>query len=260
MKLKVYIANAFTSERFGGNPAAIVPLHEWLDDALMLQIAAQNNLSETAFIVPGKGDYEIRWFTPTVEVSLCGHATLAAAHIFFEHLGYQRDLLVFHSKSGPLKVSRKNGHITLDFPAKPPTKISNDELIEKALGIKPESVYSSAFDYMVVLAGQSEIEALKPDFNLLKTHDSRGVIATAKGDQTDFVSRCFYPQSGINEDPVTGSAHVVMVPYWASVTGKNKFSAIQLSERRGYLDCELLGERVLMSGQAVTYLEGEFNL
>jgi PhzF family phenazine biosynthesis protein len=259
MKLKVYIANAFTDKKFGGNPAAIVPLKEWLDDSLMQQIAAQNNLSETAFTVPRGEDYEIRWFTPIVEVSLCGHATQAAAHVFFEHLDYPKDRIVFHSKSGPLQVSLNQGRITLDFPAKPPVKTLPDALIEKALGITAASFYTSEFDYMVVLGTQKQIEDLKPDFNLLKTHPSRGLIVTAKGDQVDFVSRCFYPQSGINEDPVTGSAHVVMVPYWAAVMGKNKFSAIQMSERRGNLDCELLGNRVLMTGQAVTYLEGEFN-
>jgi PhzF family phenazine biosynthesis protein len=259
MKLKVYIANAFTDQSFGGNPAAIVPLKEWLTDPLMQEIAGQNNLSETAFIVPQGDGFAIRWFTPTVEVDLCGHATLAAAHIFFKHLDYTRDRIDFHSKSGLLGVSRRNGQIVLDFPAKPPVKTSRDVLIEKALGIQAPSIYTSAFDYMVVLDSSSQVEALEPDFNLLKTHPSRGLIVTAKGDQTDFVSRCFYPQSGINEDPVTGSAHVVMVPYWAGVTGKNKLSAIQLSKRRGRLDCELVGDRVLISGQAVTYLEGDFN-
>jgi PhzF family phenazine biosynthesis protein len=258
MKLKVYIANAFSEKKFGGNPAAIVPLKEWLDDMLMQQIASQNNLSETAYIVPKGDDYEIRWFTPTVEVDLCGHATLASAHVLFQHLGYKRKQIIFHSKSGPLQITRKEGRITLDFPAREPVETENDELIEKALGIIPVSVHKSAFDYMVVLESQSEIEALKPDFNLLKKHPSRGLIATAKGDEVDFVSRCFYPQSGIDEDPVTGSAHVVMVPYWARQTGKNKFSAIQLSARRGYLDCELAGDRVLISGHADTYLEGEF--
>jgi PhzF family phenazine biosynthesis protein len=258
MKLKVYIANAFSDKQFGGNPAAIVPLKEWLSDILMQQIAAQNNLSETAYFVPKGDDYEIRWFTPVVEVSLCGHATLAAAHVLYEHLGYNRDQIIFNSQSGLLKITRKQGKIRLDFPAIETVETANDDLIEKALGIKPASVHKSAFDYMVVLKSQAEIEALKPDFGLLKKHTSRGLIVTARGDNVDFVSRCFYPQSGIDEDPVTGSAHVVMVPYWAKQTGKNKFTAIQLSARRGYLDCELAGDRVLMSGHAFTYLEGEF--
>ncbi len=258
MKLKVYIANAFSEKKFGGNPAAIVPLNEWLSDMLMQQIASQNNLSETAYFVPQGNDYGIRWFTPAVEVDLCGHATLASAHVLYEHLGYGRDQIIFHSKSGPLPVTRDNGKIRLDFPAKESKKITDDGLIERALGIKPKSVYKSLYDYMVVLGSQSDIESLKPDLALVKKLPARGLIVTAKGDEADFVSRCFFPQSGIDEDPVTGSAHVVMVPYWAKETGKNKLSAIQLSARRGYLDCELAGDRVLMSGHAHTYLEGEF--
>ncbi|HEY4936702.1 MAG TPA: PhzF family phenazine biosynthesis protein [Puia sp.] len=258
MKLKVYIANAFSEKKFGGNPAAVVPLNEWLSDMLMQQIAAQNNLAETAYIVPQGNDYAIRWFTPTVEVDLCGHATLASAHVMFVHLGYGRDQIIFHSKSGPLKVTRNLDRITLDFPANEPGKITDDGSIEKALGIKPWAVFKSLYDYMVVLENQSDIEALKPDLSLVKKLPARGLIVTAKGDKVDFVSRCFFPQSGIDEDPVTGSAHVVMVPYWAKQTGKNKLSAIQLSARKGYLDCELVGDRVLMSGHAHTYLEGDF--
>jgi PhzF family phenazine biosynthesis protein len=258
MKLKIYIANAFTAEKFGGNPAAVVPLNEWLSDGLMQQIAAQNNLAETAFIVSMSEDYCIRWFTPTVEVSLCGHATLASAHVLYKHLGYNRDPLIFHSKSGPLLVTRNLDKITLNFPADEPDKIPDVELIDKALGINPIAVFKSKFDYMVVLESQKDIESLKPDLALISKLSSRGLIVTAKGDKVDFVSRCFFPQSGIDEDPVTGSAHVVMVPYWARQTGKNKLSAIQLSARRGYLDCELTGDRVLISGHAHTYLEGDF--
>jgi PhzF family phenazine biosynthesis protein len=258
MKLKIYIANAFSAEKFGGNPAAVVPLNEWLSDGLMQQIAAQNNLAETAFIVSRNEDYCIRWFTPTVEVSLCGHATLASAHVLYKHLGYNRDPLIFHSKSGPLLVTRNLDKITLNFPADEPDKIPDVELIDKALGINPIAVFKSKFDYMVVLESQKDIESLKPDLALISKLSSRGLIVTAKGDKVDFVSRCFFPQSGIGEDPVTGSAHVVMVPYWARQTGKNKLSAIQLSARRGYLDCELAGDRVLISGHAHTYLEGDF--
>lgn len=257
MKLKVYIANAFSEKKFGGNPAAVVPLNEWLDDELMQQIAAQHNLSETAYIVPQGDDYGIRWFTPTVEVDLCGHATLASAYVLFEHLGYDRKQIVFHSKSGVLQVTRHSDRIRLDFPAKPPEETADDGLIGKALGIQPKSVHKSAFDYMAVMGSQADIEELRPDFTLIKNLPARGLIVTAPGDEVDFVSRCFYPQSGIDEDPVTGSAHVVMVPYWAKETGKNKLSAVQLSARKGYLDCELAGDRVLMTGQAHTYLEGD---
>jgi PhzF family phenazine biosynthesis protein len=257
MKLKVYVVNAFSEKQFGGNPAAVVQLNEWLSDELMQQIAAQNNLAETAYFVPQENDYSIRWFTPTVEVNLCGHATLASSFVMFNHLGYSRDRIIFHSKSGPLMVTRNNGMITLDFPADEPVETVDDGLIEKALEIKPKSVYDSRFDYMVVLGSQSDIEALKPDLSLIRKLPSRGLIVTAKGDKADFVSRCFFPQSGIDEDPVTGSAHCVLVPYWAKQTGKNRLSAIQLSARRGYLDCELSGDRVLMSGYANTYLEGD---
>jgi PhzF family phenazine biosynthesis protein len=258
MKLKVYIANAFSDKKFGGNPAAVVPLNEWLSDTLMQQIAAQNNLPETAYIIPRGNDYAIRWFTPVVEVELCGHATLASAFVLFEHLGYNRNQIVFHSESGPLRVTRNGSKITLDFPANEPEKIPDDRSIGKALGIEPIAVFKSRFDYMVVLKNQSDLERMKPDLVLVKKLSARGLIVTAKGDTVDFVSRCFYPQSGIDEDPVTGSAHTVMVPYWAKEMGKNKLSAIQLSARRGYLDCELAGDRVLMSGHAHTYLEGDF--
>ncbi len=259
MKGKVYIANAFSEKKFGGNPAAVVPLDAWLPDELMQQIAAQNNLAETAYHVPKGRDYDIRWFTPSVEVALCGHATLATAHVLFNHLNYGADQIVFHSKSGPLKVrGRKDGKITLDFPIDEPEKIADDGLIERALGIKPLGVYISKFDYMVVLNNQADIESLKPDLAQVSKLKSRGLIVTAPGTASDFVSRCFFPQSGIDEDPVTGSAHCVMVPYWAQQTGKSKLTAIQLSDRKGYLDCELSGDRVLMSGHAHTYLEGAF--
>jgi PhzF family phenazine biosynthesis protein len=259
MKGRVFVANAFSEQKFGGNPAAVVPLDEWLSNEMMQQIAAQNNLAETAFIIPEEDDYRIRWFTPAVEVALCGHATLASAHVMYKHLGYKREQIVFHSKSGPLLVtSRSDGKISLDFPANMPNETTDDGFIESALGIKPRAVYISQFDYMAVLGNQSEIEALKPDLALVKKLPARGLIATALGDEADFVSRCFFPQSGIDEDPVTGSAHCVMTPYWSGQTGKSKMSAIQLSARKGYLDCELAGDRVLMSGHAHTYLEGEF--
>ena len=225
----------------------------------MQLIAAQNNLAETAYLIPQGKDYGIRWFTPSVEVALCGHATLASAHILFSHLGYPSGQIVFHSQSGALRVTKRaDGQITLDFPAIRPELMNDDGSMEKALGVKPLSVYSSAFDYMVVLNNQAEIVSLKPDLGLVKKLSARGLIVTAPGVESDFVSRCFFPQSGIDEDPVTGSAHCVMVPYWAQRTGKNKLTAIQLSARRGYLDCELAEDRVLMSGHVHTYLEGEF--
>jgi len=258
MKLKMFVVNAFAETTFGGNPAAVVPLEQWLNDELLQQIAAQHNLAETAFIVPQDDDFEIRWLTPAVEVKLCGHATLASAHIYFDHLNYNKEKITFNSKSGPLHVTKRDdGKLTLDFPADKCIEISQTSEFEKALNIKPLAVYKSSFDYMVIANNQTEIENLSPDLNILKQLPSRGTIVTAKGDDADFVSRCFFPQSGIDEDPVTGSAHTAMVPYWANKFGKTKLSAIQLSKRKGYLDCELFGERVLMSGSANTYLEGE---
>jgi PhzF family phenazine biosynthesis protein len=257
MNLKIYIANAFSEKKFGGNPAAVVPLSDWLDDKLMQQIAAQNNLAETAYVKPDGKDYFIRWFTPTVEVDLCGHATLASAHIMFEHLGYDREHIVFNSKSGPLYVMRNQDKITLNFPADEPEETRDVGLITQALGRKPKAVFTSRFDYLVVLDGQSDIEGLNPDLSLVNKLKARGLIVTAKGDEADFVSRCFFPQSGINEDPATGSAHCVMTPYWAKQTGKKKMNAIQLSARRGWLECELAGDRVLISGYTNTYLAGE---
>jgi PhzF family phenazine biosynthesis protein len=255
--MKIFIVNAFTQTRFGGNPAVIVPLVEWLPDELMQAMASQHNLSETAYTIPQENGYAIRWFTPTVEVNLCGHATLAAAHVYFNHLGHSEGRIRFHSKSGPLNVmKRMDGKITLDFPANDPVEITGLPAIEQGLKVKPLAFYQSTFDYMAVLANQREVENLSPDFNLLSQVPGRGVIATAQGEDVDFVSRCFYPQSGIDEDPVTGSAHTVMVPFWAKKFGKKKLSAIQLSKRKGWLDCEWMEERVFMSGNAVTYMEG----
>ena len=261
MNLKVYVVNAFAETSFGGNPAAVICLDQWLDDDLMQQIAAQHNLAETAFIVPQADDFHIRWFTPAVEVALCGHATLASAHVFYHHLGYKKSKITFHSKSGPLHVSNTSeGKLTLDFPLDEPEEIAPCPEIEMGLKVKPLAVYKGSTDYLALLASQKEIEQLEPDFSILATLRSRGIIVTAKGDNTDFVSRCFFPQSGINEDPVTGSAHTVLTPFWAQKLGKKKMSAIQLSKRKGFLDCELNEERVLISGKALTYLEGEIFL
>ncbi len=259
MIVPIYQADAFTQHIFGGNPAAVCPLEEWLPDDLMQNIAVENNLAETAFIVREGNDYHIRWFTPTVEVNLCGHATLAAAHIFFNHLQYKQKEISFHSKSGLLKVmQQKNGQLTLDFPRDHFEKAAHiPPAIGQALKIAVTEVYKGRFDYMVVTNSQQTVEKLQPDFKTLATIKSRGVLVTAPGKESDFVSRCFFPQSGIDEDPVTGSAHTLLTPYWAGVLGKNRLTAIQLSARKGYLDCELSGNRVLMSGYAVTYMKGE---
>ena len=259
MTIPVYQADAFTETAFASNSAMVCPWKDWLPDALMQNIALENNLAETAFIVRENNGYHIRWFTPTVEVDLCGHATLAAAHIFFDHLQHTEKEISFHSKSGLLKVrQQKNGQLTLDFPRDHFEKTTDiPPAIGEGLKIAVTEVYKGRFDYMVVADSQQTIENLQPDFKTLATIKSRGVLVTARGNEADFVSRCFFPQSGIDEDPVTGSAHTLLTPYWAGVLGKNRLTAIQLSARKGYLDCELSGDRVLMSGYAVTYMKGE---
>lgn len=258
----VYKVDAFTSQLFGGNPAAVCPLETWLPEHTMQQLAAENNISETAFIVLENNRYYIRWFTPATEVKLCGHATLAASHIIFSELKHAESIIHFDCLSGPLTVTKTgDGKLTLDFPANPPQPVTADEIPEglfEGLSIENGLVFNTSFDYMVVLPSQKIIEELNPDFKTLAKVKARGVIATAKGDVSDFVSRCFYPQSGIDEDPVTGSAHTIMVPFWANALNKNILSAIQISKRKGVLDCELKGDRVLMSGTAVTYLKGEY--
>jgi PhzF family phenazine biosynthesis protein len=260
MKLPVYIVNAFTKDMFGGNPAAVCLLQEWLPERTMHSLAAQNNLSETAFIIEEDDHFRIRWFTPAKEVELCGHATLASAHIFYTEIAHTKSEIWFESASGLLKVSSKDaGTYTLDFPANSPEAVSEIPAdLFKGLGIDDAPVYKSSFDYMVILPSQQSIEILKPDFLTLTRIKARGVIATARGNEADFVSRCFYPQSGIDEDPVTGSAHTVMTPYWANELGKTALQAIQLSKRKGNVECELRGNRVLMSGNAITYLKGEY--
>jgi PhzF family phenazine biosynthesis protein len=262
MRIPIYEINAFSHNIFGGNPAAVCPLSGWLAENLMQQIATQNNLAETAFIVPEGEDFHIRWFTPAAEVALCGHATLASAFVYFNHLGYTKPVIRFNSKSGWLTVSRqKNGKLMLDFPSDEFHAVDDPPpAIFAGLHIPASAVFKGKFDYLVELPGQKEVEALEPDFRILSTIPSRGVIATARGDESDFVSRCFFPQFGIDEDPVTGSAHCLLTTYWNDKTGKNNFSAIQISRRKGYLDCTLKGDRVLMSGDAVLYLKGEIEL
>jgi PhzF family phenazine biosynthesis protein len=262
--MKIYQADAFSSRIFGGNPAAVVPLTTWLPDATMQNIAGENNLAETAFIVPtgGESDYHLRWFTPSIEVRLCGHATLATAHILYEQLGFDKAEIRFQSLSGILKVKKqgKNSY-TLDFPTDILRGYDLDseeaETIRKVLKINPLAVFKGRDDFMAVLPSEQDIVRLKPNFAGLKDLDARGLIATAKGDVVDFVSRCFFPEAGVEEDPVTGSAHTTMVPYWAEKLGKNELSARQISQRGGELACVLRGERVDISGQAVTYLVGE---
>jgi len=258
MKRTIYQVDAFTREVFQGNPAAVCILDQWPEDDLMHKIANENNLSETAFAVPLGGCYEIRWFTPEMEVELCGHATLAAAHVLFKHLEFPGDHICFESRySGRLTVKLSGDLLTLDFPADVVEEMVVPELIVTALLTPPLKAFRGKTDFMFVFASESEISSMEPDYGLLAQMGGRGVIVTAPGNDVDFVSRFFAPQAGINEDPVTGSAHTTLTPYWARIFGKKKLKARQLSARGGELVCEDRGERVEISGHAVTYMVGE---
>jgi PhzF family phenazine biosynthesis protein len=256
MKLRLVQIDAFASRVFGGNPAAVVPLDAWPDDATLQAIAAENNLSETAFLVGGGGDYQIRWMTPEAEVDLCGHATLAAGFLVLTDLEPAQSEVAFRSKSGPLRVEREGERLVLDFPTRPPEPAeSAKSLVGGALGREPSAVLV-ARDYMAVYETEDAVRALRPDMARVAALDRMGTIATAPGSECDFVSRFFAPQVGIPEDPVTGSAHCTLVPYWSVRLGKRALFARQVSRRGGELWCESVGERVRIGGQAVKYLEG----
>jgi PhzF family phenazine biosynthesis protein len=260
MKIPIYQVDAFTDKIFGGNPAAVCPLDKWIDAGLMQKIALENNLSETAFFVEKGNGFELRWFTPKIEINLAGHPTLATAHVIFEHLGYKKDEINFITlKSGVLKASKKDGIIRLDFPGYDVKKTTPPESLLKGLGVTPKEVFLGR-DYFAVYDNEHEILVLDPDFRELARLDCLGIIATAPGDSCDFVSRFFAPRAGINEDPVTGSAHTLLIPYWAKRLKKDKLHAYQLSERRGELFCEYHGERVIIGGRAVTFMKGEIIL
>jgi len=255
MKLPYYEVSAFTTNPFDGNPAGVCPLDAWLPDTVLQKIAANNNLAETAFTVPRGDDFELRWFTPTVEVDLCGHATLAAAFVLFNERGLGGDELRFHTRSGLLTVTRDKEMLTLDFPSRPAAPCAVPDALIRGLGATPKKVFKSR-DYLAVFTNEAEVRALKPDFAVLKTLDCLGIIATAPGTDCDSVSRFFAPSAGVDEDPVTGSAHCTLIPYWAERSGKTKLSARQVSQRGGELSCDLRGNRVLISGKAIVYLRG----
>ncbi|HVS94742.1 MAG TPA: PhzF family phenazine biosynthesis protein [Mucilaginibacter sp.] len=258
MTIPIYQADAFTNRLFGGNPAAICPLTEWLPDDTMQKIAAENNLAETAFFVADDSGFKLRWFTPEFEIDLCGHATLASAHILFSELGYKGDTIHFETvKAGVLTVTKNGDKYTMDFPSRPPIGIEMPNGLVEALGGKTPIAALRSRDYFLVYNSEDDILDITPDFSALSKFDTVGFIITAPGKKADFVSRFFAPGAGIPEDPVTGSAHCNLIPYWAAKLGKDKLHAYQLSARRGELWCELKGERVLMSGNAVTYLKGE---
>jgi len=261
MKIKIYQVDAFTSKVFKGNPAAVCLLDRWIGDSVMQQISAENNLSETAFLVRSAEYVEIRWFTPVAEVDLCGHATLAAAHVLFTEGIIGTERIEFRSnRSGILPVERRGEELILDFPLDTLEEVTAPRDILEALKRPPLKTFRGRSDYMFIYASQSEVEQLKPDFESLKKLGSRGVIVTSLGNRVHFVSRFFAPGVGINEDPVTGSAHTTLAAYWAKVLDKKKLKARQLSNRGGEISCEVKGDRVRISGNAVTYLRGEIEV
>jgi len=260
MQIPIYQVDAFASAVFAGNPAAVCPLDAWLADDVMQAIAAENNLSETAFIVKRGTDFDLRWFTPALEVELCGHATLGSAYVIATYLEPGRDEVVFHSPSGPLTVTRNGAWYTLDFPAVPAEAVvANTQAVAAALGAAPAEV-RRAGKLMAVFASESQVHDLKPDMAQVLALDGDGVIATGPGAACDFVSRYFAPHAGIPEDPVTGSAHCVLTPYWARRLGKARMTARQISRRGGDLVVEDRGDRVGISGQVAPYMEGHIRV
>jgi PhzF family phenazine biosynthesis protein len=257
MKQKIYQVDAFAEELFSGNPAAVCPLEDWPEDELLQKIAMENNLAETAYFVKSGDHFELRWFTPTTEVDLCGHATLASAYVLFHQLGYNEKTIRFQSRrSGSLTVSKEADLLTLDFPADNITEVSITEALTKGLNLPPQQIFKGKSDYMFVYEKEEDIIQLIPDFAAIQTINARGIIVTSRGNTVDFVSRFFAPQCGVNEDPVTGSAHTTLTPFWSSVLNKKVLTAKQLSARGGFLQCEDLGERVAISGRCKLYLEG----
>jgi PhzF family phenazine biosynthesis protein len=259
MRLPIYQIDAFTDERFKGNPAAVCPLEDWIDNELMQKIAAENNLAETAFFVKKGNGYELKWFTPKEEIDLCGHATLASAFVIFNYLDNTAEQISFHTKSGLLEVAKEGKLLSLLFPSRPGQRSEAPEALIKGLGREPREVYK-ARDYLAVFEDQEDILNLNVNKEELKKLDALGVIVTAKGEEADFVSRFFAPKAGIDEDPVTGSAHCTLVPYWTGVLKKSDLTALQLSERSGKLFCSDLGDKVKIAGEAVAYLEGYINV
>ncbi|MCA1742852.1 MAG: PhzF family phenazine biosynthesis protein [Desulfonatronovibrio sp.] len=257
MNIPIFQVDAFTSHVFSGNPAAVCILDTWLDDHVLQCIAAENNLSETAFIVENSDNFELRWFTPTTEVTLCGHATLASAYALFHILDHPEKTIHFQTRHrGRLSVTKKKDLLEMDFPALPVWEQAPPAGLEQSLGISLEQVFDSDEDLLVIIDSEQTVRQIRPDFALLGQVDCRGVIITAQGENCDFVSRFFGPKVGINEDPVTGSAHCLLTPYWAKRLNKNSLHALQVSERGGELYCEHLGDRVKIAGRAALYLQG----
>ena len=261
MNLKIYQVDAFADRIFTGNPAGVCPIPgNWPEDTLMQNIAMENNLAETAFYIIRNGKYHIRWFTPTVEVDLCGHATLATAHVLFNHENYQGSEIEFESKSGRLLVRKENEHIVLNFPSDDVKPVELDHEITECFDVKPIEIYKGKSDYMLVFKNEGQIRNIRYNIKKIAESDGRGVIITARGNEVDFVSRFFAPQCGIDEDPVTGSAHTTLTPYWSKTLNKEMLTAKQLSRRTGKLFCRNMGARTEISGVAKTYLIGEISV
>lgn len=261
MTYPIYQVDAFTDKLFGGNPACVVPLDKWLSDEQLMLIAAENAVPETAFFIPEKDGYHLRWFTPDIEMDLCGHATLATAHVLFKHLNYQDNSISFNTQSGMLTVEREGDLLVLDFPSRMPSPSVLPEILLNGLNIKPKEIYK-ARDYVLIYDNEEDIKQIKPDrekFDQINI-DPGGIIVTATGKNVDFVSRFFTPQASIFEDPVTGSAHCSLAPFWGKRLNKSELTALQLSERCGKLTCVVVNNRVKLKGQAITYMHGSIIL
>jgi PhzF family phenazine biosynthesis protein len=259
MTLPLFQVDAFGNGLFSGNPACVCPLDNWLDDEILQKIAAENNVPETAFFTPNEKGYHLRWFTPRTEIHLCGHATLASAFVLFNHLNQKRDLIRFDTLSGELKVRKDKGLLTLDFPLQKLENANLDEDLIRGLGVLPREGYKT--DYLfLVFENEDQIRDMKPDFEALKKSNEKGVLVTAKSKSTDYVFRFFAPKLGIPEDPATGSAQTMLMPYWADRLNKKDLNSVQLSERKGYFSCRLVGERVMISGEAHLYSQGSIEI
>ncbi len=259
MRIPYYQVDAFTSNVFGGNPAGVCVLERSLPDELMQAIAAENNLAETAFYFPDGDQFQLRWFTPVMEVDLCGHATLAPAFVLFTELQYQQGVIRFKTRSGPISAELRGDTIELNFPSRPPGPCDVPDVLERALGKKPQEVFKSR-DYFVVFASESEVASLQPDFGLLGQLECLGIIVTAPGENADFVSRFFAPRAGIPEDPATGSSHCSLIPFWGERLGKADLFGRQISKRGGEMFCRYLGDRVGIGGRCVIYSRGQLQV
>ncbi|MGB1261497.1 MAG: PhzF family phenazine biosynthesis protein [Cognaticolwellia sp.] len=255
--LNIYQVDAFANHVFEGNPAAVVPLTAWLPDAILQQIAQENNLSETAFFIRHATHVELRWFTPAEEVNLCGHATLATAHVLFEHLAYPDQSITFKTKSGELVVEKNAAGYCMNFPASMPQSCVAPQALTDGLTTTQAVSVLADFDYLVVLESEQAVAGLQPDFSAWNKLDRRGIIVTARGESSDFVSRCFYPILNVEEDPVTGSAHCILAPYWGKQLNQTTLLGKQISRRSGQVHCQLEGDRVVLSGQCVDYMQGK---